>query len=69
MLRSHLFNLLLFSALVSTVFAVLLRDDLRSRLRFGLLTFGAFVGSAILVGWLIHRFSGGALAASAAAAC
>ncbi len=54
MLRSHLFNLLLFSALVSTVFAVLLRDDLRSRLRFGLLTFGAFVASAILVGWLMY---------------
>jgi len=54
MLNSHFFNLLLFSGLVSTVFAVLLRDDLRSRLRFGLLTFGAFVGSAIVVGWLMY---------------
>ena len=54
MLKSHFFHLLLFSGLVSTVFAVLLRDDLRARLRFGLLTFGAFVGSAILVGWLMY---------------
>lgn len=56
MIQSHLLTLLLFSALVSTVFATLLRDDLRSRLRFGLKVFGAFVGSAILVGWLMAPF-------------
>lgn len=55
-MESHLFTLLLFSALVSTVFATLLRDDLRSQLRFGLKIFGAFVGSAILVGWLMAPF-------------
>ena len=47
-MASHLLNLVLFSALVSTVFAVLLRDDTRSRLRFGLLAFGGFVGSALI---------------------
>jgi hypothetical protein len=55
-MRSHALNLLVFSALVSAVFAVLLRDDTRSRLRFGLLAFGAFVLSAIVVGWLMFPF-------------
>jgi hypothetical protein len=55
-MKSHLLTLLVFSALVSTVFATLLRDDLRSQLRFGLKIFGAFVGSAILVGWLMAPF-------------
>ena len=56
MITSHLASLLLFSALVSTVFATLLRDDPRSRLRFGAILFGAFVLSAIVVGWLMYPF-------------
>jgi hypothetical protein len=55
-ISSHLLSLLLFSALVSTVFATLLRDDSRSRLRFGAILFGAFVLSAIAVGWLMYPF-------------
>ena len=42
---SHLLYLIVFSALVSAVFATLLRDDRRSRLRFGLAAFAAFVVS------------------------
>jgi hypothetical protein len=53
---SHLLSLLVFSALVSAVFATLLRDDLKSRLRFGLLAFSAFVVCAITVGWLMYPF-------------
>jgi hypothetical protein len=53
---SHLLSLVVFSALVSAVFATLLRDDLKSRLRFGLLAFGAFVLCAIAVGWLMYPF-------------
>jgi hypothetical protein len=55
-MRSHVVNLVVFALLVSTVFATLQRDDLRSRIRFGLLTFAAFLGSAILVGWLMSPF-------------
>jgi len=55
-MRSHLVVLLLFSALVSGVFAVLLREDTKSRLRFGLMAFGAFVVSALVVGWIMHPF-------------
>ena len=55
-MRSHLVVLLLFSVLVSGVFAMLLRDDGKSRLRFGLMAFGAFVISALVVGWIMHPF-------------
>ena len=55
-MRSHLLVLLTFSALVSAVFAMLLRDDNESRLRFVLMAFGAFVLSAAVVGWIMHPF-------------
>jgi hypothetical protein len=53
---SHLVYLIAFSALGSAVFATLLRDDRRSRLRFGLAAFAAFVVSAVTVGWLMYPF-------------
>ncbi len=56
MIRSHLLSLLVYSALVASVFAVLLRDETRSRLRFGALVFSFFVMSAVLAGWLMARF-------------
>jgi hypothetical protein len=56
MIASHILTLLVFSVLVSTVFATLLRDDFRSRLRFGVTVFGAFVLSALVVGWLMYPF-------------
>jgi hypothetical protein len=55
-MRSHLLNLLLFSALVSTVFATLLRDTTRERLRFGFMAFAAFVLSTLVIGWLTNPF-------------
>lgn len=55
-MHSHILLLLLFSFLVSLVFAVLLRDDARSQLRFGGLVFGGFVASAIVLGWLMYPF-------------
>ena len=57
-MTSHLANLLVFSALVSGVFAVLLRERTRDRVRFALTAFGAFVLSALVVGWLMYPFPG-----------
>jgi hypothetical protein len=54
--HSHLLNLLVFSGLVSTVFATLLRDTTKERLRFGLWAFGAFVLSTLALGWLMNPF-------------
>jgi hypothetical protein len=56
MIHSHLFTLVVFSALVSTVFALLLRDTPRDRLRFGLMAFAAFVVATIAIGWLTNPF-------------
>jgi len=55
-MASHLLILLVFSLLVSAVFATLLRDDTRERLRFGLLSFAAFVLSAVVLGWVMGPF-------------
>lgn len=53
-MSSHLLNLAIFSALVSTVFAVLLRDEKKDRVRFGLLAFGGFMAAALVVGWIMY---------------
>ena len=55
-MQSHLVTLLLFSALVATVFATLLRDTPRERLLFGAWVFGAFVLSTLVLGWLMNPF-------------
>jgi len=55
-MSSHVVTLVVFSALVSTVFATLLRDELRSRVRFGLWAFGCFVLSTLVLGWLMNPF-------------
>jgi hypothetical protein len=55
-MHSHLVTLLVFSALVSTVFAMLLRNTTRERLRFALLAFAAFVVSTLVIGWLTNPF-------------
>lgn len=56
MIASHLLALIVFSALASVVFATLLREDRKSRVRFALMTIGAFVLSAVVVGWLMYPF-------------
>lgn len=52
-MTSHFLSLVVFAALVSTVFAVLQRQDPREQVRFGLLLFCAFVASALVLGWLM----------------
>lgn len=56
MTHSHLVALVVFSALVSTVFATLLRDDTRTRVRFALIAFAAFVLSTVILGWIMRPF-------------
>ena len=47
-MRSHFFHLLLYSTLVSTFLAVLVRHDRRGRIRLGLTLWSAMVGGARL---------------------
>lgn len=53
-MTSHLLWMLVFAALVSIVFAVLLRDDPRAQLRTAGLMFGGFTIAALLFGWLMY---------------
>jgi hypothetical protein len=52
MMNSHLVTLLVFSFLVSTVFAFLQKETPAERLRFFAWCFAAFVLTTIAIGWL-----------------
>ena len=51
---THLGLLVVFAAFVSIAFAVLMRDEPREQLKFGAKLFGTFIGSAVLLGWLLY---------------
>jgi heme A synthase len=51
---SHLLLLAVFAALVSSVFAALMKDDPRAQLKTGGWMFAAFLGVAIVLGWLMY---------------
>lgn len=55
-MQSHFLTLIVFAALVSLAFAMLMREEPRARVRFGLTSFAAFVASAIVAGWLMSPF-------------
>lgn len=57
-MKSHLGHLVLFSTLVATFFAVLLRHENRGRLRLGGTLWLAMVGGAIGLAWLMFPFPG-----------
>ena len=53
-MQSHIVLLVLFAFFVSLVFAVIAKDDVKEQLRVGGLLFAGFVGSAIVLGWLMY---------------
>jgi uncharacterized membrane protein YagU involved in acid resistance len=53
---THFPALVVFSFLVSVVFGVLAKDTPRERLVYGAKVFGAFVGTAVVLGWLMYFF-------------
>ena len=48
--------MLLFAGFVSLTFAVLQRDDVREQVHLGAMLFAGFVGSGVLLGWLMYSF-------------
>jgi hypothetical protein len=52
-MTSHLGVMMLFAACVSIVFATLMRDDARAQFQTAGRIFGALVGGALVVGWLM----------------
>ena len=55
-MRSHFLHLVLFSAIVSTFFAFLMRPDRRSRLRLGLMLGAAMIGLSLALAWIMYPF-------------
>ena len=53
-MTSHLGLMILFAGLTSAVFAAIARETPRDQLRAGLRMFAAFIGAAILLGWLMY---------------
>lgn len=55
-MQSHFSLLVVFSFFVSLIFALLSKDDPREQIRFGGLLFAGFLGTAIVLGWLMYPF-------------
>ena len=51
---SHFPAMVLFSFLVSVVFGVLNKDTPRERLLYGAEVFVAFIGIAVVIGWILY---------------
>ena len=55
-MTGHLGLMIIFSLCVSTVFAVLMREDPREQLQFGATLCAGFMGGGLLLGWLLYVF-------------
>ena len=55
-MRSHLANLVVYSGIIATFFAVLTRRDRREQLRFGGLVGLGMVGGVLLLAYLMLPF-------------
>ncbi len=55
-MADHFLLLVIFSFFVSLVFAMLMRDEPKQQLRFGLLLFAGFIVAALALGWLMFPF-------------
>jgi hypothetical protein len=51
---SHFAAVLLFALFTSTVFGITQRDNPRSMVRYGIYCFVLFVGSAIVLSWVMY---------------
>lgn len=55
---SHLFHLLLFSAIVATYFGLLVRRKPREQLKLAGMIFGGMVGGTLVLAYLMFPFPG-----------
>ena len=53
-MTSHLGLMIVFALFVSVIFAVLMRDEPGAQLRLGARMFGAFIGVALVLSWLMY---------------
>lgn len=57
-MKSHFLHMLLYSGLVSTFFAVLMRQHPRDALRLGIKIWLAMIGAALILAYLMYPFPG-----------
>ena len=57
-MKSHFLHMLLYSTLVSSYFAVLVRNTTRDRLRLGGTLWLSMVGGALVLAYLMYPFPG-----------
>ncbi|MCS6818034.1 MAG: hypothetical protein N0A16_07700 [Blastocatellia bacterium] len=53
----HLLAMVLFALCVSTVFAIVTKEEPREQLHYAVKAFFAFLGIALAIGWLMYPFS------------
>lgn len=53
-MTSHVGLMAVFALFVSTVFATIMRDEPIEQARLGARMLAAFIGGAVLVGWLLY---------------
>jgi hypothetical protein len=51
---SHFTALVIFAVIVSTVFAIITKNEPREQLRYGVFVFLSFLAVAIVVGWIMY---------------
>jgi hypothetical protein len=51
---SHIGALVVFALIVSTVFALITKNEPREQLRYGVFVFLSFLAVAIAVGWIMY---------------
>lgn len=54
MILSHFAALVIFAIIVSTVFALITKNEPREQLRYGLFVFASFIAVAFVVGWIMY---------------
>jgi heme A synthase len=54
MIFSHFTALVVFALLVSTVFALITKNEPREQFRYGVFVFLSFLAVAVVVGWLMY---------------
>lgn len=55
-MTSHFLILTVFAFFVSIGFSLLMRNEKKEQIRFGIYAFLCFVGSAFFIGWLMYPF-------------
>jgi hypothetical protein len=55
--RSHLLSLIVYAFFVSVVLSLIRRDDIKSRVKYGLSLFLIMVVGAVAFGWFMYLFA------------